>query len=976
MRTQSRQQAPNLNFRRVTFTWRYQRQCLAIGLATLILMSLLQAGICQSLERTTYNWLFRWRGALSGSSAIVVIEIDEASLQQFGYGLELRRPYTALVTTLAAAEPALLVLDTLLTGSSPDDRQLATAMQQYRRVVLAQAWDAQGNPLLTSSQLIQAAAAIGHTEWKADPDGIVRHIALQQQGVLALGAIAAQAYGALQSLERSLPTQQTSRLLGAASSQWLWLNWLGPPQTIPHYSLSAVLQGQVPLATFRQKIVFAGSTFSQATAVATPFQVYPPSSQVYLHATVANNLIQQNGLTQLPLDGIILLFPILKVIVVSATSRWRLGHQIAVWSGLCCGWAGLGWLGFQFQLWLPIATPILWLGLTGLTLCGLELRQRWQRLYHSEERYALALQSCNEGLWDWDLQHNRCYFSPRWKEMLGYQSMELSDRPQEWFERVHPQDRAALHHAITEHLQGRTPDLEQEYRVLHQDGSYRWMQTRGRAVAGQTGKPKRLMGTQLDITRRKQMEDELWHHAFCDPLTELPNRSGFIQSLQQAIHRVQQDSMSAFAILWLDLDQFKLVNNSLGSAAGDRLLVAVAQRLRSFLPADDVVARLGGDEFAILLQQVYDVNDAVRTAERVQQVLALPFNLEGQEVFVTISVGIALSAAQYLQPESLLRDANTAMHWAKALGRARCQVFDKTMRTRLLVKLRLENDLRRAIAQGERYTNAPLVVERNWSPPSSPAAIKPPVSVPPEEYPELELYYQPIVRLASRQVIGFEALVRWQHAQQGLLFPSRFISMAEETGLIIPLSWWVLRTACRQMRQWRLRFPEKTFLTMSVNLSSKQFSMPGLTEQIRQILAETHLEANHLKLELTESLVLENAMSVVDVLYQIRSLGIQLAIDDFGTGYSSLSYLPRFPVNTLKIDRSFVSQIGECHNSLEIVRTILALAKNLHLDVVAEGVETEAQARMLQEMHCELGQGYFFSKPVDANTATRLLDSL
>lgn len=319
---------------------------------------------------------------------------------------------------------------------------------------------------------------------------------------------------------------------------------------------------------------------------------------------------------------------------------------------------------------------------------------------------------------------------------------------------------------------------------------------------------------------------------------------------------------------------------------------------------------------------------------------------------MTASIGIALSAPHYHKPEHLLRDAGTAMCRAKALGRASHLIFDKSMRTGMLVKLRLESDLRRAIAEGERQSQAIVAVQpldKVLKPAADllTAASNPSLSVT-SRYPELELYYQPIVRLSTGQVTGFEALVRWQHAEQGLLFPSRFISMAEETGLIIPLSWWILRTACRQMSQWQQLFPNSG-LTMSVNLSSKQFSMSDLPEQIRQILQETDLEPTYLKLELTESMVMENVASVVDVLYQLRTLGIRLAIDDFGTGYSSLSYLPRFPLTTLKIDRSFVNGIGNCNDNLEIVRTILSLAHNLRMDVVAEGVETEVQAMRLRK---------------------------
>jgi diguanylate cyclase (GGDEF)-like protein len=413
--------------------------------------------------------------------------------------------------------------------------------------------------------------------------------------------------------------------------------------------------------------------------------------------------------------------------------------------------------------------------------------------------------------------------------------------------------------------------------------------------------------------------------------------------VQQAIDRTNQ-SLRSFTVLWVDIDCFELINNSFGSGVGDRLLVLVSQRLRSFLPSTDIVARMGGDEFAILLEQTQTIADAIHITEQLQQDLALPFKVGTQEIFITVSIGIALSSAQYSNPEHILRDADTAMHRAKAFGRSRYQVFDQTMRTRMVVRLLLENDLRRAISS-ETY----------------------------ERCKELQLLYQPIVHLETGVLAGFEALVRWQHPEKGLLSPKKFISVAEETGLIVPMSGWILRSACLQMRQWQLLFPELFPLIINVNLSSQQFSIPGLPDYIEQILSETELPPVHLKLELTESMLMDNAASIVTVLHQIRSLGIQLAIDDFGTGYSSLSYLARFPINTLKIDRSFIRNIDLSGDSREIVRTVHALAHNLGMDVTAEGVETIEQVQQLQKMKCEYGQGYFFSPPLRADAVTQLL---
>ncbi len=671
------------------------------------------------------------------------------------------------------------------------------------------------------------------------------------------------------------------------------------------------------------------------------------------------------------------LLVIINLGLLLATAKWPWFYQLFAWLGLCLFWIGLWWIGLIAKIGFSLALPLLWFSLTATILLVIKFLTTFYDLRRNETRYVLMMQGFNEGIWEWDLKTHRFYFSPRWKQMSGYSEDEISDRPQEWFDRVHPLDRHSLDVAIEDALNTMCLQFEQEYRLLHRDGNYRWMQCRGLAIYNSEGSADRLIGSQTDITAQKQVEEELWRSTFFDRLTQLPSWDGFTEHIQRLLNQAQQDLNFRFAILWLDLDQFKLVNNSLGSSLGDRLLVAIAQRLKSLLSPEEVVARLGEDEFAILLNPIQDADDAVRMAQKIQQSFAQSFRLDEQEIFVTGSIGIAINTPCYLKPEHLLRDAGTAMYRAKAMGRSSCLVFDKSMRTGMLIKLRLENDLRRAIAAGERQSQAlfvPEPLDRMIQP--APLLSPPDALVTSDSYPELELYYQPIVQLSTGQVAGFEALVRWQHAEQGLLFPSRFISMAEETGLIIPLSWWILRTACRQMSQWRQQFPQNSALTMSVNLSSKQFSMPGLTDQIQKILQEASLEPNYLKLELTESMVMENIPNVVDVLYQLRALGILLAIDDFGTGYSSLSYLPRFPLTTLKIDRSFVNQIGNCNDNLEIVRTILSLAQKLRMDVVAEGVETEGQASRLREMGCEYGQGFFFHKPLDVEAATQLLASI
>jgi diguanylate cyclase (GGDEF)-like protein len=433
----------------------------------------------------------------------------------------------------------------------------------------------------------------------------------------------------------------------------------------------------------------------------------------------------------------------------------------------------------------------------------------------------------------------------------------------------------------------------------------------------------------------QESKDHFWHAAFHDALTTLPNRTLLTENLKFVIERAKNHEDYQFAVLFLDLDRFKNVNDSLGHSIGDQLLIAMARRLESCIREGDIVARLGGDEFAILLDGIPNANEARNMAGRIQERLASPFNLSGHEVFTTTSIGIALSSTGYDHPENILRDADTAMYRAKAQGKACYEVFDKGMHTHAVYVLKMENDLRRAL-----------------------------------EREEFRVVYQPIVSLDSGQLAGFEALIRWQHPERGFVSPSDFIPLAEDTGLIVPIGLWILRKACQQLAKWQWLAAGNRELFMSVNLSSKQATQPNLVTEIHDILEETNIEARHLKLEITESAVMDNAEMSARLLKRLKALGVQLSIDDFGTGYSSLGYLHRFPVNTLKIDRSFIGRIGEAAENIEIVRTIVSLAENLGMEVVAEGVETLSQLTQLRKLNCRYGQGYLFSRPVDPESVT------
>ena len=559
-------------------------------------------------------------------------------------------------------------------------------------------------------------------------------------------------------------------------------------------------------------------------------------------------------------------------------------------------------------------------------------------LRDSEERYALAVQGANDGVFDWDLRSDSIYFSPRWKKMLGYSEFEVGPSPREWFERIHPDEEPSFSRKLSAHLDGETEHFRLEHRMKSASGSWLWVLTRGLAVRGADGRPSRMAGSQSDITARKVAEEKLQHDALHDDLTCLANRVLFMDRLSCSMADYERAPKNQFAVLFFDLDRFKNVNDSLGHPLGDKLLKGIAQRLEHYLRPGDTVARIGGDEFAILLNRINDIPGAIHVAERIQELLGMTFSIDGHEVFVTASIGIAHSATGYRTPDEIMRDADIAMYRAKAAGKARYEVFDRDMHQSAVALLKLETELR-------------LAVQNN----------------------DFVMHYQPIVNLKSGHIVGFEALVRWIHTERGIVSPNSFIAIAEETGLIVPLGWWVLEESCRQARHWQERFPNDPPLFISVNVSGKLFLKKGIVDRLMGILEATELPPESLRLEVTENVVLEHVDTALDNLQQLRALGIQLSIDDFGTGYSSLSYLQRFHYDELKIDRSFVSRLGQGSDSRAIVETILGLASNLGIGVVAEGVETAEQADNLRQMACPHGQGFWFSRPVSADDAGNLL---
>jgi diguanylate cyclase (GGDEF)-like protein/PAS domain S-box-containing protein len=508
-------------------------------------------------------------------------------------------------------------------------------------------------------------------------------------------------------------------------------------------------------------------------------------------------------------------------------------------------------------------------------------------------------------------------------KLLGYSEQEL--RATSFQRLTHPEDLRHVQSYIQRILEGYIQSHEQEKRYIHEQGHTVWVQWHVSLVKDSETGAKRLFFQVQDISDRKKAEEKLTQ----DTLTGLPNRARFYDLLKLRMVRNQSNKDRLCAVLLLDVDRFKLVNDSLGTASADQLLIQIAQRVKTCMRQGDVLARVGGDEFAVLLDDVSGEDEASSVAVRIQQALAISFNLLGQEVYTTLSIGIALASDYSEHASDILRDAETAMHTAKARGKARCEVFGRDMHGELMSRLKMETDLRRACERDELFVD-----------------------------------YQPIVSLEGRTLIGFEALVRWRHPEFGLVPPKDFIPVAEETGQILQIGQTVLESACRQAREWLKTYPASPPLFVSVNLSVKQFNQPGLVENIANLLDEFKLPPRCLKLEITESVFSDNIEAAVGLLTQLRELGVQLSIDDFGTGYSSLSYLQRFPIDTLKIDRSFVTQMMENEENLAIVRTIVALAQNLGMDVVAEGVETEDQLMLLRKLECENGQGFLFSMPL------------
>jgi PAS domain S-box-containing protein len=585
-----------------------------------------------------------------------------------------------------------------------------------------------------------------------------------------------------------------------------------------------------------------------------------------------------------------------------------------------------------------------------------QIRRAQTQLQDREELFRIISENAADMIALVGVNGQRIYNSPGYTKTLGYSAEELQSTSA--FEQIHPDDRQKVIEAGTE---ARTTGVGRslEYRIKHKNGTWRVLESTASPIRNARGEVEKLVIVNRDITERKRGDEKLARSASYDALTELPNRAHFMEHLRRTFDYGKSTPGYNYAVLFIDVDDFKKINDTMGHVIGDQVITEVGRRLiaslrrqdRGFRPvqqAEDpdpkvmhnLVARLGGDEFAILAAGMSDAGDALNIAKRIQETLAAPLVLNKHEVSISASIGVALSTIPHDLPEELLRDADIAMYRAKVLGKARCEVFDKEMHIRVMDRSKLEADLREALKRQE-----------------------------------FRLHFQPIICLQTDRISGFEALLRWQRPGVGLVGPGDFIHVAEDTGLILPIGRWLLQESCRQMKRWQVSYPSDPPLTISVNVSPKQFAQANLIYESSLALQESGLNPNSLHLEITESMAMSNSAKTSHVLSQLKSLNIGISIDDFGTGYSSLDQLRRFPVDMLKIDRSFVSGMDVDHESFEIVRLVAMLAHNLGMKVIAEGAETAQQVNHLREIGCEFGQGYFFSKPLPREEAGALLES-
>jgi diguanylate cyclase (GGDEF)-like protein/PAS domain S-box-containing protein len=1005
-----------------------------IAIAVTLLVAVLawpafNPAILGRLEAEAFDLRFRVRGAEAPDPRTVIVVADEKSAQQLGgwplsrslwakavdhlkqagakvivfdilfpdpeptMGEDVRRKLSAIAASLPEAAPERHAIASVLQDSGPDAR-LARSIKEAGNVVLGFAlpfgaaaaeirnseppgfledWAygrtrprpngdatlrAQAQGAVTPVAAIgEAALSGGYVNTDPDIDGAPRSewLALQFKDELypSLAIAAAAAYLGVDTaqLEADIGSgvRIGDRFLPGNDQMQAVANYYGRGQTLPTYSLADLLAGRLPADVFKDKIAVLGADLvALHDDASSPFDRSLPG--VERQATMTDRILDGPWLWQPPyvLFANYAAIVVLGLLAAFTAARFPASGGIGIAALLIAAWWFAGYLllfpggirvGFTYPALSVLANFI---ALTVYRVLREERQRRAaeQSLRLSEERYALAARGANDGLWDWDLTTGHFYTSPRWHQMLGIAAEETSGRPEDLFDRTHRDDIATLRAAIDAHLGGQSAHLEQEFRMRHRDEGDRWIQVRGLAVTDKHGKPYRLAGSMTDITDRKLAERQLLHDAFHSRLTGLPNRALLVDRIGQATQLWQRGGESEVIVLILDLDNFRNINETLGQAVGDEVIISVARNLEAVLRPDDTFAHLGEDEFAVLRFAAGDARAQVEDLiGALKEAMARPIAIREREFELNCSMGYVLaSQASGESGDEMLRDANLALYKAKAAGRNRAQQFEAAMHQTALKRFDLEADLRRAIARGG----------------------------------ELELFYQPIIDIQNDRMHGYEALIRWRHPTRGLVSPIDFIPLAEDTGLIVEIGRRSILEAARQIAAWTPSSGKPP--QVAVNVSGRQFAAEGLLDDIENALKITGIPAECLKIEVTESLIMDNPERTVDILRRIIGLGCKVSIDDFGTGYSSLSHLHRFPFNTLKIDRSFIIRMAESREGFEIVRVIASMAKVLDRDVVAEGVEEQSQIAVLRDLGVEFVQGYVYSKPLPAAEASAFLD--
>lgn len=999
--------------------------CALVITALVLLANLIAADQLERLERMTLDWRFLLRGPEAPSGDVVIVVFDEASIRSFGRWpvsrsliaqavdrvaeegaktialdylfLEpqqsLPHEARAVLASLAAgraAEDPLALEAVRLAADDAADRDLAAAMNRAGNVVLSFAFSPDSGLTETPDAIadwayvhnsaacappnavefaprvqaaipsLASAAQLGGTvNVDTDVDGAPRFelLTMAFDGYcfppLAVTAVAVHTDAtwserndvridlgeALHLAGRTVPVDAANRVV---------VNYFGPAGTIRTISFADVISGRLPPRVFEGKLVFFGTHFLGGTDLfRTPYDLDMPG--VERHATVAERLLHGGNIVARDWTVGASLLAVLTLGLLGAfvTRFLGTGASILANGALASGWFIATYLAlFPYGIWLNVLYPVAAIGLNMAAQLGLrtiaEERQRRAAEVHlrqSEERYALAARGANDGLWDWDMLAGTFYTSPRWQHMLGLRADRMAGLPGDWFDRVHRDDIDTLRAAIDAHLSGSSTHLEQEVRVRHADGEDRWMVVRGMAVKDETGKATRFAGSMTDITARKLAERQLMFNALHSHLTGLPNRALLVDRTDQALQLWSRDKNADVVMAVLDLDRFGHFNESLGQKVGDDILIMLARNLEEVMRPDDTLAHLGEDEFAITRFIAGNVEEQVEELiVTLKSVLARRLEIADRSLEIEASIGFVIaSQAAGAAADELLRDANLALYRAKAQGRNQVVRFEESMHQSAMKRFGLEADLKRAIAAGD----------------------------------QLELFYQPIISLSDGHIHGFEALIRWRHPERGMISPVDFIPLAEDTDMIVEIGRRSIMEAARQIAAWMPAEGDPP--QIAVNVSGKQFMATGLLEDIERTLKKTGVPPGALKLEVTESLIMDNPERTADILRRVIALGCKVSIDDFGTGYSSLSHLHRFPFHTLKVDRSFVMRVADSREGLEIVRVIASLAHILERDVVAEGIETEEQAAQLTKLGIQFGQGYLYAKPLPANEASIFL---